>query len=292
MFVSAVHSIFLFSCSQNCLQICTRLSQCTHNSQFCMHWLKLKDMSSAQNKSHRHVIHVCTCAFLLFALYAFDTHIFFVDPFIKNNLSGHVADQQTLRHSAKRGVSTEDETVSLPGREQVDYPARGEDHKGYLHGKKGRSQSSDKTDDSEVRNVCRSIEGTTFAVITLNRELTFMCPQKNHSQPIPLRCILMGFRVNTNVDVLLEICIDVCRNVHENWNYRNFGLVSRTPDGYVCVWRWLTQNSNNIKCDHCQKFLSGVSKAVQRRERAMSYQNWTNRESWKGTASSIWRTLS
>ena len=64
----------------------------------------LKVVSSAQNKSHRHVIHVCTYAFLLLSLYTFNTHIFFLDPFIKNNLSGHVADQQTLRYSAKKGV--------------------------------------------------------------------------------------------------------------------------------------------------------------------------------------------
>ena len=31
-----------------------------------------------------------------------NTHIFFFDPVIKNNLSGHhVADQQTLRYSGK-----------------------------------------------------------------------------------------------------------------------------------------------------------------------------------------------
>ena len=44
--------------------------------------------------------HVCTCAFLLLSLYTFDTHIFFLDPLIKINLSGHVADQETLRCSA------------------------------------------------------------------------------------------------------------------------------------------------------------------------------------------------
>ena len=32
MFVSPVHSVSLFSCSQNCLHFCTQLSQCTHNS--------------------------------------------------------------------------------------------------------------------------------------------------------------------------------------------------------------------------------------------------------------------
>ena len=47
MFVSPVGSVFLFSCSQNCLHFCMQLSQCTHNSQPCMHWLKLKVVSSA-----------------------------------------------------------------------------------------------------------------------------------------------------------------------------------------------------------------------------------------------------
>ena len=37
MFVSPIHSVFLFSCSQNCVHFCTQLSQCTHNSQPCMH---------------------------------------------------------------------------------------------------------------------------------------------------------------------------------------------------------------------------------------------------------------
>ena len=46
-----------------------------------------KVVSSVQNKSHRHVIHVCTCT------WAFHADVFFLDPFIKNNLSGHVADQ-------------------------------------------------------------------------------------------------------------------------------------------------------------------------------------------------------
>ena len=46
-----------------------------------------------QNRFHHHVIHVYTCAFLLLSLYTFNTHIFFLDPFIKNNLSGQVADQ-------------------------------------------------------------------------------------------------------------------------------------------------------------------------------------------------------
>ena len=46
-----------------------------------------------QNRFHHHVIHVCTCAFLLLSLYTFNTHIFFLDPFIKNNLSGQVAEQ-------------------------------------------------------------------------------------------------------------------------------------------------------------------------------------------------------
>ena len=52
-----------------------------------------KIVSPTQNKSHRHVTHVCTCAFLLLSLYTFNTHTFFLDPFIKNNLSGHVADR-------------------------------------------------------------------------------------------------------------------------------------------------------------------------------------------------------
>ena len=95
MFVSPIGCLFLFSCSQNCLHFCTQLSQCTHNSQLCMRWLKLKVVSSAQIKSHRHVIHVCTCAFLLLSLY-------FLDPFIKNNLSGHVADTNTALLRQKR----------------------------------------------------------------------------------------------------------------------------------------------------------------------------------------------
>ena len=33
------------------------------------------------------------CAFLLIPLCTFNTHIFFLDPFITNNLSGHVAVQ-------------------------------------------------------------------------------------------------------------------------------------------------------------------------------------------------------
>ena len=94
-FVSPIGCLFLFSCSQNCLHFCTQLSQCTHNSQLCMRWLKLKVVSSAQIKSHRHVIHVCTCAFLLLSLY-------FLDPFIKNNLSGHVADTNTALLRQKR----------------------------------------------------------------------------------------------------------------------------------------------------------------------------------------------
>ena len=47
MFVSPVGSVFLFSCSQNCVHFCTQMSQCAHNSQPCMHWLKHKVVSSA-----------------------------------------------------------------------------------------------------------------------------------------------------------------------------------------------------------------------------------------------------
>ena len=78
LFVSPVGSVSLFSCSQNCLHFCTQLSQCRPH----------------KNKFITIFIHVCTCAFLLPSLYTFTTHIFFLDPFIKNNLSGHDADQK------------------------------------------------------------------------------------------------------------------------------------------------------------------------------------------------------
>ena len=44
MFVSPVHSVFLFSCSQNCFQFCTRMNR-TH--MWTHMWLKLKVVSSA-----------------------------------------------------------------------------------------------------------------------------------------------------------------------------------------------------------------------------------------------------
>ena len=62
-------------------------------------WLKNSRLGRPhKNKSHRHVTHVCTCAFLLLSLYTFYTHIFFLDHFIKNNLTlpinKHCADPQ------------------------------------------------------------------------------------------------------------------------------------------------------------------------------------------------------
>ena len=70
---------------------------CGSNSRLCRpHKNKIITMSpmfAPAHFSYHHVTHVCTRAFLLLSLHTFNTHIFFLDPFIKNNLSGHVADQ-------------------------------------------------------------------------------------------------------------------------------------------------------------------------------------------------------
>ena len=47
-----------------------------------------------KNKSHRHVIHVCTCAFfiiLLLSIHTFDTHFLSLDYLIETNLPDNVA---------------------------------------------------------------------------------------------------------------------------------------------------------------------------------------------------------
>ena len=75
------------------------LSCCTLLSSSVVH--RTVYTSPHKKQVHLHVIHVCTCAFLLLSLYTFNTHIFFLNPSFKNNLSGHVADQQTLRYSFK-----------------------------------------------------------------------------------------------------------------------------------------------------------------------------------------------
>ena len=86
-----------------------------------------------------------------------------------------------------------DGTVKLSGGDQVlrtstlirDNPDRGEEQWNLLGESDGSSPTpfqDSSPDDGEARNDCWSISGTTFAVITLNRESNCTCREKNHSQ--------------------------------------------------------------------------------------------------------------
>ena len=162
-----------------------------------------------------------------------------------------VLGDSTRRKSSRRKKSenfifrTADGTVKLSGREQVlrkstlirDQPERGEECKDDLRRESDGSHPLDTmTDDCNVCNDFGRWKRITFLVITLNQEVNFVCPKKNHSQH---HC---DFSTRSGVSVLLRSRkndywnVDCDRNLSELWTgFTQFILFNETPPERIHV---------------------------------------------------------
>ena len=118
------------------------------------------------------------------------------------------------------------------------------------------------------------LQGTTFTVITLNRESNCTCREKNHSQ-FPQRKIDVTRATCTTLDVMLERrmdgywSIEGIRDLSDSWTrVTRFTLLEeKHPDGYTWSGERLTEKQTTYRPDYLwPEIWKKMPEASQRKE--------------------------